>query len=161
MNDPHEVLEMRRAILQLDPIYREPLVLQVLFGYSTNEIAAATAAERARSADAPLSRTRNLAQPAGARLSGQAVMSMNCQEARLQIGADPGADDPRIAEHIAQCAECARYRQELREMDGSSPRRCAWISTPLRRGLRVFRGVRCGRLQRAGRRARSVRWRGC
>jgi hypothetical protein len=44
-------------------------------------------------------------------------MSMNCQEARLQIGADPGADDPRIAEHIAQCEECARFRQELREMD--------------------------------------------
>jgi RNA polymerase sigma-70 factor, ECF subfamily len=39
-NDPHEVLEMRRAILQLDVIYREPLVLQVLFGYSTHEIAA-------------------------------------------------------------------------------------------------------------------------
>jgi RNA polymerase sigma-70 factor (ECF subfamily) len=39
VNDPHEVLEMRRAILQLDLIYREPLVLQVLFGYSTNEIA--------------------------------------------------------------------------------------------------------------------------
>jgi len=44
-------------------------------------------------------------------------MSMNCQEARLQIGADPGADDPAIAEHIAQCPECARYRQELRNMD--------------------------------------------
>jgi RNA polymerase sigma-70 factor, ECF subfamily len=39
VNDPHEVLEMRRAILELDPIHREPLVLQVLFGYSTNEIA--------------------------------------------------------------------------------------------------------------------------
>lgn len=39
VNDPHEVLEMRRAILQLEEIYREPLMLQVLFGYSTNEIA--------------------------------------------------------------------------------------------------------------------------
>jgi RNA polymerase sigma-70 factor (ECF subfamily) len=39
VNDPHEVLEMRRAILQLEVIYREPLMLQVLFGYSTNEIA--------------------------------------------------------------------------------------------------------------------------
>jgi hypothetical protein len=44
-------------------------------------------------------------------------MSMSCEEARLQIGADPGADDPRIAEHVAQCAECSRYRQELRDMD--------------------------------------------
>ena len=39
VNDPHEVLEMRRAILQLELIHREPLVLQVLFGYSTSEIA--------------------------------------------------------------------------------------------------------------------------
>ena len=39
VDDPHEVLEMRRAMLQLELTYREPLVLQVLFGYSTNEIA--------------------------------------------------------------------------------------------------------------------------
>jgi RNA polymerase sigma-70 factor (ECF subfamily) len=38
-HDDHEVVEMRRAILQLDLIHREPLVLQVLFGYSTEEIA--------------------------------------------------------------------------------------------------------------------------
>lgn len=36
--DP-EVDDMRRAMLRLEPIYREPLVLQVLFGYSTAEIA--------------------------------------------------------------------------------------------------------------------------
>jgi RNA polymerase sigma-70 factor (ECF subfamily) len=34
-----DVEEMRRAIVQLEPGYREPLVLQVLFGYSTQEIA--------------------------------------------------------------------------------------------------------------------------
>jgi RNA polymerase sigma-70 factor (ECF subfamily) len=39
VTDPHEVLEMRRAILQLELIHREPLMLQVLFGYSTSEIA--------------------------------------------------------------------------------------------------------------------------
>jgi RNA polymerase sigma-70 factor (ECF subfamily) len=38
--DLSEVEEMRSAILRLDEIYREPLVLQVLFGYSTDEIAA-------------------------------------------------------------------------------------------------------------------------
>lgn len=35
-----EVDDMRHAMLRLEPIYREPLVLQVLFGYSTAEIAA-------------------------------------------------------------------------------------------------------------------------
>lgn len=34
-----DVEEMRRAIMQLEPGYREPLILQVLFGYSTEEIA--------------------------------------------------------------------------------------------------------------------------
>lgn len=34
-----DVEEMRRAIVQLEPGYREPLILQVLFGYSTEEIA--------------------------------------------------------------------------------------------------------------------------
>ncbi len=35
-----ELKDMRAAIFQLDDDYREPLVLQVLLGYSTNEIAA-------------------------------------------------------------------------------------------------------------------------
>lgn len=37
--DSYDVDEMRVAILQLDPDYREPLVLQVLFGYSCEEVA--------------------------------------------------------------------------------------------------------------------------
>jgi len=39
VNDVHEVEEMRRAIMRLEVIHREPLVLQVLLGYSTEEIA--------------------------------------------------------------------------------------------------------------------------
>jgi RNA polymerase sigma-70 factor (ECF subfamily) len=35
-----ELADMREAIFELDDDYREPLVLQVLMGYSTNEIAA-------------------------------------------------------------------------------------------------------------------------
>ncbi len=38
-SETQEVDEMRRAILQLEPAYREPLILQVLMGYSTQEIA--------------------------------------------------------------------------------------------------------------------------
>jgi RNA polymerase sigma-70 factor (ECF subfamily) len=34
----HELDDMREAIYRLDGDYREPLVLQVLMGYSTNEI---------------------------------------------------------------------------------------------------------------------------
>jgi RNA polymerase sigma factor, sigma-70 family len=39
VEDDHDIREMRRAILELDEIYREPLVLQVMLGYSTDEIA--------------------------------------------------------------------------------------------------------------------------
>jgi RNA polymerase sigma-70 factor (ECF subfamily) len=39
VEDDHDVREMRRAILQLDTTHREPLVLQVMLGYSTEEIA--------------------------------------------------------------------------------------------------------------------------
>lgn len=38
--DDPEVREMREAIFRLDDDYREPLVLQVLLGHSTREIAA-------------------------------------------------------------------------------------------------------------------------
>lgn len=39
VSDSHDVEQMRQAIMQLEPSYREPLVLQVLLGYSTEEIA--------------------------------------------------------------------------------------------------------------------------
>jgi RNA polymerase sigma-70 factor, ECF subfamily len=39
VHERYDIDETRRAILQLDVLYREPLVLQVLFGYSTDEIA--------------------------------------------------------------------------------------------------------------------------
>ncbi len=37
--EEREVLDMRRAIFALDADYREPLVMQVLLGFSTDEIA--------------------------------------------------------------------------------------------------------------------------
>ncbi|HEV7609727.1 MAG TPA: sigma-70 family RNA polymerase sigma factor [Steroidobacteraceae bacterium] len=37
--DPDEVQDVRKAIFELDEEHREPLILQVLMGYSTQEIA--------------------------------------------------------------------------------------------------------------------------
>jgi RNA polymerase sigma-70 factor (ECF subfamily) len=37
--EEQETMDVRRAILALEDDYREPLVLQVLMGYSTGEIA--------------------------------------------------------------------------------------------------------------------------
>jgi RNA polymerase sigma-70 factor (ECF subfamily) len=39
VEDDQELDDMRQAIYELDDDYREPLVLQVLMGFSTNEIA--------------------------------------------------------------------------------------------------------------------------
>ncbi len=42
---------------------------------------------------------------------------MTCDDARLLIGADPGATTPELEEHLATCAACARFREEMRALD--------------------------------------------
>ena len=42
---------------------------------------------------------------------------MNCEEARLQIGADPAGSAPQLEAHVAGCADCAGYRHEMRRLD--------------------------------------------
>jgi len=42
---------------------------------------------------------------------------VTCEEARLLIGADPGASTPALEEHLATCAACARFRDEMRSLD--------------------------------------------
>ena len=42
---------------------------------------------------------------------------MTCDEARLLIGADPGAGTTALEEHLATCAACARFRDEMRSLD--------------------------------------------
>lgn len=42
---------------------------------------------------------------------------MNCEELRTRVGAEPSTTQPEVLEHIAGCAECTRYREELQAMD--------------------------------------------
>ena len=42
---------------------------------------------------------------------------MNCLEFRRRVGAEPGLDGPEWAAHREACPACARYQQELRDMD--------------------------------------------
>jgi hypothetical protein len=42
---------------------------------------------------------------------------VTCEDARLLIGADPGATTPALEEHLATCAACARFREEMRALD--------------------------------------------
>lgn len=42
---------------------------------------------------------------------------MNCEEARLQIGADPAGTSPPLEAHVAGCADCAGYRHEMRRLE--------------------------------------------
>ena len=42
---------------------------------------------------------------------------MTCEEARLLIGADPTATTPALDEHLASCAACGGFRDEMRSLD--------------------------------------------
>ena len=43
---------------------------------------------------------------------------MNCDEARLLIGANPHAELPELEAHVRECPGCARFREEMRSLDG-------------------------------------------
>ena len=43
---------------------------------------------------------------------------MNCEEFRQAIGAEPQSAHEALQEHAATCAACARYWQDMRQMDG-------------------------------------------
>jgi len=43
---------------------------------------------------------------------------MNHSEARLLIGADPGATPTELAEHLTCCPECSQFRREMVALDG-------------------------------------------
>lgn len=42
---------------------------------------------------------------------------MNCEEFRTLVGAEPNTTRPEVLAHAEQCAECARYREEMQAMD--------------------------------------------
>jgi hypothetical protein len=42
---------------------------------------------------------------------------MNCEEFRTLVGAEPNTTRPDALAHAEQCAECARYREEMQAMD--------------------------------------------
>lgn len=42
---------------------------------------------------------------------------MNCPEFRRIVGAEPHSAAPEVAAHASQCAACARYRQQMQQMD--------------------------------------------
>jgi hypothetical protein len=45
------------------------------------------------------------------------VLPMNCLEFRRIVGAEPHSAAPEVAEHAAQCEACARYQQQMQQMD--------------------------------------------
>jgi hypothetical protein len=42
---------------------------------------------------------------------------VNCDDARLAVGADPAASTPELEAHLASCPACARFREEMRTLD--------------------------------------------
>ena len=44
---------------------------------------------------------------------------MNCEQARLTIGADPAGNAPALEEHLRECASCRQFREEMRTLDAN------------------------------------------
>jgi hypothetical protein len=44
---------------------------------------------------------------------------VTCDEARLQIGAEPGASSPALEEHLQSCSGCRQFRDEMRALDAN------------------------------------------
>ena len=44
---------------------------------------------------------------------------MSCEEARLQIGADPGGSTPELEQHLQDCDACRQWRAEMRTLDAN------------------------------------------
>ena len=44
---------------------------------------------------------------------------MSCEEARLQIGADPGGSAPELEQHLQGCESCRQFREEMRTLDAN------------------------------------------
>jgi hypothetical protein len=51
---------------------------------------------------------------------------MKCEEARLQIGADPAGSSAELDAHVAGCADCSGYRREMRRLEDDLRRALDW-----------------------------------
>ena len=121
---------MREALFRLEDEYREPLVLQVLMGYTTQEIADAMGMQQG----AVLTRLFRARAAAPRARAGRGARAMiDCLELRRRVGAEPFAADADLEAHLVDCAACTRYRDEVRAMDGMIARALAIDVARLRR----------------------------
>ncbi len=51
---------------------------------------------------------------------------MECEVARLQIGADPAGSSAALEAHVAGCVDCTGYRREMRALEGDLRLAMAW-----------------------------------
>lgn len=61
---------------------------------------------------------------------------MRCDDARFALETHPSSDDPALAAHVHQCAECDRHRRELLELDRRL-RAALEVPVPTNAGARV------------------------
>ena len=61
---------------------------------------------------------------------------MSCEQARLQIGADPTGSVAGLEEHLRDCTQCQQFREEMRTLDANIRRALeqppGWVGTPRR-----------------------------
>lgn len=55
---------------------------------------------------------------------------MNCDEARFAVAADPSSSTPGLAAHLAACASCAAYAEDMRTLDVRLRRAMTTVPVP-------------------------------
>ena len=125
--DDIEVQDLRRALLQLEESYREPLVLQVLMGYSTEEIAQ----HMGLNVGAVLTRLFRARQqlradPDGWRSARAAFCAagrhMNCLDYQHNLQTEPHRPTTEMRAHAQSCAACAAWTQQMHAFDAGIKR---------------------------------------
>lgn len=62
---------------------------------------------------------------------------MNCEQARMAIGAEPRGGSAELEQHLAGCADCSGYRREMRALEAQLERALALPLAAPRRGAEV------------------------
>ena len=164
--------DLRRAIMQLPDEYREPLVLQVLGGFTTAEIAAELGLTQA-AVLTRLFRARNrlrviygLAARGGRGMSAADRLPPRAPAHRRRPARSAARGDARTSPPAPSAADSATRR--WRSTAGCAPRsncRCTRFRKPAPRAGAALRAGRIGGARAAGRRrllavpVRSPRWR--
>ena len=143
--EEQDIRDVRSAMLKLPDEYREPLVLQVLMGYSTAEIARELDLSGCGGADTFIPRAPAVACGLRRRHEPGPAGMMEHAHYRTAILADPHSSDAELRAHREACTECRAVHRtafEFRIAAGTSRARRASRPRPMCCRLRASAEMR-------------------